>query len=54
MALCEYEKNVLRRIRDDDRPDDPGAAWWAAVEALSVLGLIKDGKLTYDGALALS
>lgn len=54
MAICEYERRVLARIASDDRPDDPGAAWWAACEALAGRGMIKRGVLTDAGWAALA
>lgn len=56
MALCDYEKAVLRHI-DNPRDDDgitPGAALWAAAEALAESGYVNNGKLTGKGRAALS
>lgn len=53
MALCEYERAVLACIVFGDVPDDPGAAWWAACEALAGRGLLEAGKATDKGRMAL-
>lgn len=52
--MCEYERTVLSRIAFGNLPDDPGAAWWAACEALAGSGLIKAGKVTAAGRAALA
>ncbi len=55
MTLCQYEVDVLRHL-DDPKDDDgitPGAALWAAAEALSEGGYISNGKLTEKGRMAL-
>lgn len=52
--LCGYEITTLERIASRDLPDDPGAAWWAACEALSGRGYIRDGRVTPDGAAVLN
>ncbi|MEM0934796.1 MAG: hypothetical protein AAF646_02935 [Pseudomonadota bacterium] len=55
MALCTYEVAVLRHV-DDPKDNDgikTGAAFWAAIEALSVGGYISGGRLTQKGREAL-
>ncbi|MFC6637976.1 hypothetical protein GV827_07020 [Sulfitobacter sp. JBTF-M27] len=49
MSLREFQKGVLRRIRDCDLPDDPGAAWRSALEVLSCDGYIANGDITRRG-----
>jgi hypothetical protein len=56
MDLCDYEIAVLRHIQNP-RDDDgiiPGAALWAAAEALSEGGYVRAGKLTDKGRHALA
>ena len=53
MAICEFERRTLSRIVFGDLPDDPGAAWWAACEALAGRGMIKAGEVTAKGRTAL-
>lgn len=52
-TLCDFERRTLRRIAAGDLPEDPGAAWWAACEALAGRGLIKAGKVTAKGHTVL-
>lgn len=55
MSLCKYELNVLSRIHyDGPPPENKGAAWWAAVEALSIGGYISCGEITSKGRAALA
>lgn len=51
--ICDYERHVLSCIAFDNKPEDPGAAWWAACEALAGRKLISKGKITEAGRKAL-
>lgn len=53
MAICDFERRTLSRIAFGDLPDDPGAAWWAACEALAGRGMLKAGVVTEKGRAAL-
>ena len=49
MSLCKYERHVLSCIAFKNLPDDPGAAWFAACEALSGNNYVRGGKVTPKG-----
>ena len=49
MTLANYELAVLRMVATDNVPDDPGAAFWAAIEVLIGRGLIQNGQATCAG-----
>jgi|GEM_PF-5441626 len=43
--MCEYERHVLARIGFKNLPDDPGAAWWAACEAMVFIRSFREKRL---------
>ena len=52
--MDDYERRTLARIAFGNLPDDPGAAWWAACEALAGAGYINRGIVTAAGRAALA
>lgn len=47
--LVSHERNVLWMISKGKTPDNPGALWWTACEALAGRGLISVGQITEKG-----
>ena len=51
--MLDFERKVLSRIAFGNFPDNPGAAWFAACEALAGRGHVKNGEITVAGRAAL-
>ena len=52
--LDDYELHVLSRLAAKNAPEDPGAAWWQALEVLIGGGYIENGELSEKGRVALA
>lgn len=51
--LDEFEYLTLLSVMMDNTPDDPGAAFWGAVENLALCGYLRAGEVTPEGLLAM-